>query len=74
MEIKDTAKFYKKNKYVLIKNFLSKEQADFIYNYGIIRRNRAAIMKQSKWKDYRPDNDGNFIITRIKWYEKNYRS
>tara|TARA_R110001592_G_scaffold40826_9_gene133869 strand:- start:8097 stop:8837 length:741 start_codon:yes stop_codon:yes gene_type:complete len=60
MEIKDTAKFYKKNKYVLIKNFLSKEQADFIYNYGIIRRNRAAIMKQSKWKDYRPDIDGTF--------------
>ena len=60
MEIKDTAKFYKKNKYVLIKNFISKEQADFIYNYGIIRRNRAAIMKQSKWKDYRPDIDGTF--------------
>jgi len=60
MEIKDTAKFYKKNKYVLIKNFISKEQADFIYNYGVIRRNRAAVMKQSKWKDYRPDIDGTF--------------
>jgi hypothetical protein len=42
--IKDTAKFYKDHKYVVIRNFISKEQAAFIYNYGMIRAQRASTM------------------------------
>ena len=60
MEIKNTAKFYEKNKYVLIKNFISPEQANFIYNYAQIRKARAATMVTSKWPDYREDIDGTF--------------
>ena len=58
--IKDTAKYYKDHKYVVIKNFISKEQAEFIYNYGIIRAQRAATMANSKWPGYREDIDGTF--------------
>ena len=60
MEIKNTAKFYEKNKYVLIKNFISPQQANFIYNYAQIRKARAATMATSKWPDYREDIDGTF--------------
>ena len=60
MEIKNTAKFYEKNKYVLIKNFISPEQANFIYNYAQIRKARAVTMATSKWPDYREDIDGTF--------------
>jgi len=60
MEIKNTAKFYEKNKYVLIKNFISPQQANFIYNYAQIRKSRAATMATSKWPDYREDIDGTF--------------
>jgi hypothetical protein len=58
--IKDTAKFYDEHKYVVIRNFISKEQAAFIYNYGLIRARRAATMANSKWPDYRPDVDGTY--------------
>jgi len=60
MEIKNTAKFYEKNKYVLIKNFISPQQANFIYNYAQIRKARAATMATSKWPDYREDIDDTF--------------
>ena len=60
MEIKNTAKFYAKNKYVLIKKFISKEQANYLYTYGIMRANRAATMARSKWPNYREDLDGTF--------------
>ena len=65
MAIKDTAKFYKKNKYVLIKNFISKQQAAFIYNYAHIRKMRAATMVNSKWPDYREDVDGTFTDQQV---------
>jgi len=58
--IKDTAKFYKDHKYVVIRNFISKEQAAFIYNYGMIRAQRAATMANSKWPDYREEVDGTY--------------
>ena len=60
MEIKNTAKFYEKNKYVLIKKFISKEQAYYLYNYGVLRANAASTMAKSKWPGYRPDIDGTF--------------
>ena len=60
MEIKNTAKFYAKNKYVLIKKFISKEQANYLYTYGIMRANRAATMARSKWPNYREELDGTF--------------
>jgi len=58
--IKDTAKYYKDHKYVVIKNFISKEQADFIYNYGMIRAQRASTMANAKWPGYRQDVDGTY--------------
>ena len=65
MEIKDTAKFYKKNRYVLIKKFISKEHASFLYNYGIMIANRANTMAKSKWLGYRPDIDGTFTDRQV---------
>jgi hypothetical protein len=56
--IKDTAKFYKKHNYVVIKNFISKELANFIYEYGKIRAIRAAYMAQWKYPGYNKDTDG----------------
>ena len=65
MAIKDTAKFYEKNKYVLIKNFISPQQADFIYSYGLLRRNRAKTFVNSKWPGYREDIDGTFTDKQV---------
>jgi len=65
MEIKDTAKFYKKNRYVLIKKFISKEQASYLYNYGIMRANRAATLARAKWPGYREDIDGTFTDKQV---------
>ena len=63
--IKDTAKFYKDHKYVVIRNFISKEQAAFIYNYGMIRARRASTMINSKWPDYREDVDGTYTDQQV---------
>ena len=63
--IKDTAKFYKNHKYVVIRNFISKEQAAFIYNYGMIRAQRASTMINSKWPDYREDVDGTYTDQQV---------
>ena len=60
MTPKDTAKFYKDNNYVVIKNFISPELARFVYNYCLIRATRAATMVNNRWPDYRPDVDGTF--------------
>ena len=65
MEIKNTAKFYAKNKYVLIKKFISKEQANYLYTYGIMRANRAATMARSKWPNYREELDGTFTDQQV---------
>lgn len=63
--IKDTAKFYKDNNYVVIKNFISKEQAKFIYDYCNVRAMRAKIMIDSKWPGYRQDVDGTYSDSQV---------
>jgi hypothetical protein len=56
----DTKQFYKENKYCVIKNFLSKEMAYFLYSYALMRARRAATFYQTRYKDYRPDLDGTY--------------
>ena len=65
MAIKDTAKFYEKNRYVLIKSFIPPQLASFIYHYAHIRKARAATMANSKWPDYREDVDGTFTDAQV---------
>ena len=65
MTPKDTAKFYKDNNYVVIKNFISPELARFVYNYCLIRATRAATMVNNRWPDYRPDVDGTFTDQQV---------
>ena len=57
---KDTAKFYKDHKYVLIKNFISKQLAEYLYAYGIMRANRAKTMVRAKYPHYIEDSDGTY--------------
>ena len=59
-DYKKTAEFYKKNKYVVIKNFISKEKAAFIYEYCKMRAQAAWSMRTSQAPFYRPDIDGTF--------------
>jgi len=56
----DTKQFYKDHKYVVIRNFISKEKADFLYAYALMRAKRAATFYQSNYKGYRPDIDGTY--------------
>lgn len=56
----DTKKFYEEHRYCVIKNFLSKEMAYFLYGYALMRANRARTFYQTKYKDYRPDLDGTY--------------
>jgi len=65
MAIKDTAKFYEKNRYVLIKSFIPPQLASFIYHYAHIRKARAATMADSKWPGYREDIDGTFTDQQV---------
>ena len=65
MEIKNTAKFYEKNRYVLIKSFIAPQLASFIYHYAQIRKARAATMNNSKWPHYREDVDGTFTDAQV---------
>jgi hypothetical protein len=65
MNKKNTAKFYKDNNYVIIKNFIPKFLAKFIYNYCLMRSSRAKFMLDSKWPGYRPDPDGTFFDKQV---------
>jgi len=65
MSIKETAKFYEEHKYVVIRNFIAPELANFIYNYCLIRAQRGITMVNSKWSGYRPTVDGTFDDTQI---------
>jgi len=60
IDYKKTANFYEKNKYVVIKNFISKEKAAFIYEYCKMRAQSAWSMRTSQAPFYRPDIDGTF--------------
>src|SRR6056300_1527529 len=60
IDYKKTAEFYKKSKYVVIKNFISKEKAAFIYEYCKMRAQSAWSMRTSQAPFYRPDIDGTF--------------
>lgn len=44
------------HQYVFIKNFLSKELATFIFNYGVMRHNRARFFIENNWPFYRMDD------------------
>ena len=56
----DTADFYKQHKYCVIREFISKEKANFLYAYALMRAKRAATFYQTRYKDYRPDIDGTY--------------
>lgn len=57
---KDTAKHYKDHRYVVIKNFISAELADFLYGYALMRANRAKTMVNSRFPKYNEDTDGTY--------------
>ena len=60
MEIKDTANFYKENKYCLIKEFIPPILADYLYGYAQMRATAAKTMVNSKWPGYREDMHGTY--------------
>ncbi len=40
---------FKKNKYTVLKNAISKELADFVYNYFLNKRNVARVLFDTKY-------------------------
>jgi hypothetical protein len=58
--IKDTAKFYKENKYCVIKNFIPKSLAEYLYVYAQLRAKRARTMVDRKWPKFNESSDGGF--------------
>ena len=72
MSIKDTAKFYKDHNYVVIRNFISKEQAAFIYEYCKLVANKAWTMKNARYPAYRPHMDGTFEDQQVPGTYSNY--
>ena len=58
--IKDTAEFYKKHKYCVIRNFIPVQMAEYLYAYAHLRLKRVVTMVQRKWPNYSETADGGF--------------
>lgn len=55
-QFKQYQQLFNEQNYVLIKNFLTKELAAFIFNYGVMRHNRARFFIDHNWPFYRMDD------------------
>jgi len=67
-----TAKDYKENNYVVIKNFISKELAGFLYDYGRMMANKASWHIANKFAHYNPDTDGTYNDSQAPGSYSNY--
>lgn len=57
---KDTAQYFEKNKYLVIKNFIDPNMAGLIYQYCLVKVQRTDFMTMYAKDSYRPEWDGKF--------------
>ena len=52
--------FFKQHNYAVVRNFLTKDFTEFIYNYCLIRSGRASLLLNNNYEYYRSETDGGF--------------
>src|SRR4051812_26904234 len=63
-QYKDYHQFFNEHRYVLVKNVIAQDVASFLFNYGVIRHNRAKHFQETKWPYHRID-DGFFADKQV---------